>query len=219
MNEEFRIYEALLWEPPDGYFLLEYHLQRLKRTGSHFRFALDLEAVRKQFSGYARQLPTQPRKVRLELSASGAITLEHEKVRPSTPVVAALATEPVSSSDEFLRYKTSRRQVFDRAHAAHPKAQDVLLWNERRELTETCHGNVVLEVAGRRLTPPVSAGLLPGVFRAYLLDRGEIHEQTLPVESLQEASAVFMINSVRRWCQMRLTQGVPRWKETADGPG
>jgi branched-subunit amino acid aminotransferase/4-amino-4-deoxychorismate lyase len=80
----------------------------------------------------------------------------------------------------------------------------VILWNERGELTETCHGNVVLEIEGRRLTPPLSSGLLPGVFRAHLLDCGEIQEHILPVGSIEAASAFFLINSVRRWCEIRL---------------
>ena len=31
MSEPFLLYEALLWEPPNGYFLLEHHLRRLER--------------------------------------------------------------------------------------------------------------------------------------------------------------------------------------------
>lgn len=204
MSGGFMLYEGLLWEPPGGYFLLEYHLRRLERSAVHFRFALDIDAARKQFAEYSWGLPQRPRKVRLELAENGAIALHDEDVKPSTPVVVALSAEPIDSRDEFLGHKTTRRAVFDRAIAAHPEAQDVLLWNERGELTETCHANVVLEFSGRRLTPPVSSGLQPGVFRAYLLDRAEIQEQILPIDAIERATAVFLVNSVRRWCPMRL---------------
>jgi para-aminobenzoate synthetase/4-amino-4-deoxychorismate lyase len=204
MSDGFALYEALLWEPPTGYFLLEYHLQRLERSASHFHFVLDITAVRRRLADYSRQLPQQPRKVRLELAASGAIALTDENVKPSMPVAVALAAEPIDSRDEFLRHKTTRRAVFDRALAARPEARDVLLWNERRELTETCHGNVVFTVGDRRLTPPISSGLQPGVFRAHLLDCGEIREHAVPVDAIKEASAIFLINSVRRWCPVHL---------------
>jgi len=62
----------------------------------------------------------------------------------------------------------------------------------------------VLEIEGRRLTPPLSSGLLPGVFRAHLLDRGEIQERILPIDSIAAVTAIFLINSVRRWCEIRL---------------
>jgi para-aminobenzoate synthetase/4-amino-4-deoxychorismate lyase len=201
---DFVLREALLWEPPAGYFLLEEHLERLARSAAHFGFAVDVGAVRARLAGYARELPASPRKVRLHASAEGALALEHEAVKPSTPVRVALADEPVDSADEFLRHKTSRRQVYERAHAAHPEAQDVLLWNERRELTETCSANVVVQVDGRRLTPPIASGVLPGAFRRHLLERGEIEEAIVPVDALEQASALFLVNSVRRWCPIRL---------------
>jgi branched-subunit amino acid aminotransferase/4-amino-4-deoxychorismate lyase len=204
MAREFRLYEGLLWEPPKGYFLLEHHLQRLERSAAHFRFSLDLGAVRERLYEFSMGLPQWPRKVRLEVSAHGGIALEEEDVRPSTPVQVALADEPVDSSDEFLRHKTSRRGVFERALAAHPEAQDVLLWNERGELTETCSANVVLEIDGRRLTPHRCSGLLPGTFRRHLLERGEIEEEILSLDAIERATGLFSINSVRRWCEIRL---------------
>ncbi len=202
MSHEFAIYDALLWEPADGYFLLDYHLQRLQRSARHFRFLLDVTAAREKLFDYAQRLPKQPRKVRLDVGAAGGISLSDENVKPSTPIPLALSGEAVRSDDEFLHHKTTRRSVYDRALSAHPEAQDVLLWNERGEITETCHGNVVLEIQGRRLTPPTSSGLLPGVFRAHLLDRGEIQEHILPVSSIEAASAIFLINSVRKWCEI-----------------
>jgi para-aminobenzoate synthetase/4-amino-4-deoxychorismate lyase len=206
MSDEFAIYDALLWEPPEGFFLLDYHLLRFERSAAHFRFPLDVNTARKKLLDYARQLPKQPRKVRLDLAATGTIALRDEAVKPSTPVAVALSAEAVHSGDEFLHHKTTHRQVYDRALLAHPEAQDVLLWNERGEITETCHGNVVLEIEGRRLTPPISSGLLPGVFRAHLLDRGEIEERILPVASIEAASAIFLINSVRKWCEIHLSR-------------
>jgi len=204
MSDDFAIYDALLWQPRQGYFLLDYHLRRLERSAAHFGFPLDVSTARNNLLDYARQLPEQPRKVRLSLARTGGIAISNEDVRPSTPITAVLSGLAVRSDDEFLGHKTTRREVFDRALRAHPEAQDVLLWNERGELTETCHGNVVLEIKGHRLTPPLSSGLLPGTFRAHLLDGGEIREQILPVGSIEAASAIFMINSVRKWCTVRL---------------
>lgn len=199
MPDAFQLYEAILWEPERGYFLLERHLRRLELSAAHFRFRIDIGLVQIRLAEFATKLSSQPRKVRLELSADGALFLEDVDVKPSTPVRVALAAAPVDSDDEFLRHKTSRRGVYERALASHPQAQDVLLWNERRELTESCSSNLVLELAGRRLTPPVSAGLLSGTFRCQLLDDGLIHEEVLSVDMLARASALFLINSVRRW--------------------
>ena len=204
MTGSFLLYEGLLWEPPNGYFLLEHHLRRLARSAAHFRFDVDVEVVRSELSRFAAGLPERARQVRLEVAEDGAIALEHVDVKPSHPVQVALGDEPVDSGDVFLRHKTSRREVYERARAARPAAQDVLLWNERGELTETCGANVVLEIDGQMLTPPVSSGLLPGTFRAHLLDQGKIEERVLPLDALDRASTFFLVNSVRRWCEGRL---------------
>ncbi len=203
MAEAFEIYEALLWEPPDGYFLFDLHLARLARSAKHFGFALDAGRVCAELLAFAAGLPPIPRKVRLELSRDGSTVLEHVDVKPSTPVRVALAASPVSSADEFLRHKTSRRGAYTSALAARPDVDDVLLWNERRELTESCASNLVLEIDGRRLTPSASCGLLPGTFRCHLLERGEIEEAVLSVDAVARATKSFLINSVRKWYEVR----------------
>ncbi len=200
----FELYEALLWEPGSGYFLVERHLRRLGASAAHFGFDVSPDAARKALLELAGTLPDRSRKVRLEAARDGSLRLEHVDVKPSAPVRVALAREPVDSQDEFLRHKTSRRGVYERALAAHPEAQDVLLWNERGELTETCAANVVAEIAGRRVTPPLSCGLLPGTFREHLLEGREIEEARLTRDDLARAQRLWLVNSVRRWCELKL---------------
>ena len=52
------------------------------------------------------------------------------------------------------------------------------------------------------MTPPVSCGLLPGTFRAHLLDEGTITEQVLRREDLARATAAWMVNAVRGWVEI-----------------
>ncbi|MGM0399983.1 MAG: aminotransferase class IV, partial [Chloroflexota bacterium] len=96
-------------------------------------------------------------------------------------------------------HKTTRRQVYDTARAACPDGDDVLLWNERGEITETCIANVIVERDGELLTPPVECGLLPGTFRAHLLDQGQVREEIIPVERVKECQRLYVVNSVREW--------------------
>jgi para-aminobenzoate synthetase/4-amino-4-deoxychorismate lyase len=110
-----------------------------------------------------------------------------------------LAAGAVDSRDVFLFHKTTCRGVYDAARAAFPGADDVILWNERGELTESCFANVVLALGGELVTPPVECGLLAGTFRAELLAAGVIRERVLRREDLARADAVWLVNSVRGW--------------------
>jgi para-aminobenzoate synthetase / 4-amino-4-deoxychorismate lyase len=115
-----------------------------------------------------------------------------------------LAATAVDSHDVFLCHKTTHREVYDAHRAAHPEAFDVILWNERRELTETTIGNLVLELDGERVTPARTSGLLAGVLRAELLARGEIVERVLLVDALARATRLWVVNALRGMVEVRL---------------
>ncbi|MBR12668.1 MAG: hypothetical protein CL442_05915 [Acidimicrobiaceae bacterium] len=103
------------------------------------------------------------------------------------------------SGHEFLFHKTTVREVYDDARARFPGAPDVLLFNEVGELTETTIGNLILDLDGDLVTPPVSCGLLPGTFRAELLANGAVAERVVGRADLDRARAAWMVNSVRGW--------------------
>ena len=81
---------------------------------------------------------------------------------------------------------------------------DVLLYNERDELTEFTRGNLVVELGGRCYTPPRACGLLAGVFRAELLRRGAIEEHVLHKNEIAHAERIWFVNSVREWVEVQL---------------
>jgi len=197
----FDLLETILWEPDTGYYLLERHLERLRRAAEHFVRPLDMTGVRAELATAAAGLPAERHRVRLLVSPAGDVATEAAAVHPdteSTPPRLGLASEPVSSIDPFLYFKTSHRGVYDHALESRRDCDDVVLWNERGEITESTVANIIVEIDGVRATPPTSCGLLDGTYRAELLDRGEIQERIIEVDELRTAEAVYLINSVRR---------------------
>jgi para-aminobenzoate synthetase/4-amino-4-deoxychorismate lyase len=206
----FDLLETILWEPGDGPFLLEHHLQRLSESADHFDFSIDIGRVRQRLQALGRTLPPRPHRVRLTCSRAGEIAAEAapmEEDRTGRPLHLAIARDPVRSADRLLFHKTTCRRTYDEALAARPGADDVILWNERGEMTETTIGNIVARRAGRFITPPVECGLLPGTFRRWLIERGEIEEGILRVEDLRRCEALYRINSVRRWQEAVIVGG------------
>jgi para-aminobenzoate synthetase/4-amino-4-deoxychorismate lyase len=111
----------------------------------------------------------------------------------------ALAGAPIDAADPFVRNKTTNRAVYELARRQRPDVEDVLLWNGRGEVTESTIANVVADIGGVRWTPPAASGLLPGVFRAELLDAGIIRERILTKADVAQASGLWLVNSVREW--------------------
>ena len=83
------------------------------------------------------------------------------------------------------------------AEAERVTCDEVVLWNERGEITEGTIFNVAVERDGVWVTPPVSCGLLGGVLRGVLLERGELVEGMISVEELRAAKRFRLFNSVR----------------------
>jgi para-aminobenzoate synthetase/4-amino-4-deoxychorismate lyase len=194
----FELLETLLWRRGRGYFLLEAHLQRLRDSADYFGFALDADAVRHQLLTVAERFTAPRYRVRLRVNRYGEAQVEHAPLAPERRVWrVALAHEPVNPREVFLYHKTTHRQVYERARAAQPDCDDVILWNTRGEITESTLANVVVRVDGRYYTPPVECGLLAGVYREHLLQRGLLRERVLTPDDLRRAEAVYLINSVR----------------------
>ncbi|MBI5566910.1 MAG: aminotransferase class IV [Chloroflexi bacterium] len=60
-------------------------------------------------------------------------------------------------------------------------------------------------MSGQRYTPPIDCGLLPGTFRADLIERGLIRERVILKGELSAATHIWLINSVRGWLEAQLT--------------
>ena len=205
----FELLETMRWTPAGGYEQWPRHAARLADSARYFGFEVDLGVVEAELARAAAFFPASPRRARLLVNARGIARVEAGPLpgppAPGHPRRLALAREPVDSRDPFLHHKTTRREVYDRHQAAHPDADDVLLWNERGELTETCIANVVVELDGERWTPPRSCGLLAGTARARLLESGYCRERVIRVEDALRAGGWWTVNAVRGLGPARLT--------------
>jgi 4-amino-4-deoxychorismate lyase len=80
-----------------------------------------------------------------------------------------VASERLAADDPWLRVKSTKREVYDRARAALPEGLDeVVFLNERGEVCDGSITSVFFDRGQGMRTPPLACGLLPGVLRAEL---------------------------------------------------
>jgi len=202
---EFELLESLLWEPQNGYFLLDEHLRRLEESARYFDFTVSLPEVRKILHASSATFVASKQKVQLKVSRNGKLTLKAETLENGTLPVGSyvgIATRPVERQTPFLYHKTTYRLPYTTALASQPGCQDVFLWNEDGAVTESTIANIVIDTPAGPITPPTKCGLLSGTLRVQLLAQGKITEGMITLNDLRNARTVFLINSVRGWMRL-----------------
>ena len=202
MTEAFELLETIKWTPDGGFFLLDRHLRRLGQSATYFGYRCSSEDVRAHLDrAVAGSFGAQ--RVRLLLSRDGDLSVECTPLTSvGPPARLGIAASPVDPRDPFLYHKTTNRQVY--VEAKRPDCDDVVLWNPERQVTESTIANIVVDIGGRKVTPPVACGLLAGTFRAALLEAGTIQEAVVTLDDLRTASQIWLINSVREWWPAQL---------------
>jgi para-aminobenzoate synthetase/4-amino-4-deoxychorismate lyase len=204
----FRLIETILW---DGqYRFLDGHLKRMQDSADYFDFYFNprdlissLGNVRRNFDeGYKY-------KVRLLLDKQGNLKIDYSKM-----VQYALAEDKriiiskhrIDPEGIFWYHKTTNRTLYDAEYNYyHSKGYfDVIFLNTRGEVTEGAISNIVIKKNNKYYTPAVSSGLLPGIFRQYLIDKHDAQEKILYLKDLINADKTFLCNSVRGLTEVKL---------------
>ncbi|MCZ6854324.1 MAG: aminodeoxychorismate synthase component I [Gammaproteobacteria bacterium] len=201
----FDLFETLFWTG-DEFYLLERHLTRLEESAAYFGFASSPGKIREYFQYLANELPETRCRVRVILSERGEFRYERVLLVEESECVwrVGIAKYPVDETLVWLKHKTTIRGVYEQAHARYSHLDDVLLWNRDGLLTESTIANVAVRIDDRLCTPPLSCGLLPGTFRAEMIDAGELLEKEIPMRDLTVDSEIYLLNSVRRWIPVQL---------------
>jgi para-aminobenzoate synthetase/4-amino-4-deoxychorismate lyase len=199
-DRSFKLIETLLWD--GGFRFLSQHLARLQASAAHFDFVFERDVIAAQLQELSISMrPDLRYMIRLLLAADGQAAVQSTEFAPCSTIARVnMASERTSSGDYFLQHKTTRRELYDGSYRRARLAgfDDTLFANERDEITEGAISNIFIEKDGRWFTPPLSSGVLPGIYRRYLLEsRAGATERVLTLEDLRQADQLYICNAVR----------------------
>ena len=202
-------------------FALTRHLARLRRSVDGLRLSMsdgDFAALRSGVDdtlvAYTSAFDEQPGRLRITVSA-GVGPLGPARVDAPLTMTIGAAPNPAPAAaggapagarcirSPYVRNERSAvvglktisyaEHAVALAHARAAGADEALLANTRGELCEGTGSNVLVELGGELLTPPLDSGCLPGVTRDLVLEWGAaaglpIREQALDFSVLDEVA-------------------------------
>ncbi|MFN2556438.1 MAG: aminotransferase class IV [Nitriliruptorales bacterium] len=126
----------------------------------------------------------------------------------SAAVVTVARELPHIKALSYLAAALARREAQRRG------AEEALLTDARGMVLEGSYSNVFIVVGGLVLTPPLGAGILPGVTRAVTLEVAAelgvpVVERPLPLSELLGADEAFLTASTRELVPLVRVAGVP----------
>lgn len=192
------------------------HLERLSNSARDLGIQFDDEVLQNMVQAAAADLVHDSiHRVRIDLSAAGQLSLSHSIIEKLPgPVQLFWAHEilqgdytpqqlTMRSHNPLLRHKVSVREIYDAAwhKAVELGGFDALFINEHGHVTEGGRTSVLIreDVNGPWLTPPLSAGVLPGVMRSVILADPSMNarEANLTITQVVNANEIMVCNALR----------------------
>lgn len=211
----FQLIETMRASKKEGIFLFDLHLKRLRESAMFFDFAFDAEKIKsllkqKMLTLFEKKIY----KLRLLLKASGAISLKAAIIDspPRTGKTLKICVSPhkLDPGNIYLYHKTTRRPLYNRElkRCKNQGFYDIVFLNKNDELCEGAISNIFIRKNGIYYTPPVSCGLLRGVFREYFINknREKVREKIIKTQDLLKADSIYCVNSVRGMVKVELVQ-------------
>ena len=189
------------------------HLGRLQHSASALRIpfvaARVVEAAEQACHAIASPLP---HRLRIDLLSDGSVTAVTHILEPIANEVTIFWASKVlpdgnqaimQSSNLLLAHKVNKRTLYDLAwkNAVALGGFDAVFLNEAGFVTEGGRSSIFIQPKGSNqwLTPPLSAGVLPGVMRQSLLDdpQWNAHEAMFTATDLADAGRILVCNALR----------------------
>ncbi len=199
-TKPFEIIETMLVENKK-IFLLDEHLDRMQKTAEFFLFVFNRTKIDKSLNEIIKNLDNK--KYRLKIALNKWKRLNHfvwPINKESKEVNVIISAKVIDSQNKFQYFKTTNRKLYDEEYKEYSKRGyfDVIFLNEKNEIAEGSITNIFVYMNNEIFTPPMSAGILPGVYRKHFMKNISIvRERKFYLQDLLEADKIILTNSVR----------------------
>jgi len=177
---------------------LSRHMRRALNSARRNNLAFPAEElIRKAVSEVIAANPFPTGRLRL-LFQGNTLIATHQEYLELTGAAKLMAFAQVIDSSTLIEKKFPYDQNLKLLENARANGfDDGILFNDRGNVTETAVSNLLLQIDGKWVTPPLSDGVLPGVVRALIIERNEVRVREISQADLVKVTAGFLISSLK----------------------
>ncbi|GIX41331.1 MAG: aminodeoxychorismate synthase, component I [Leptospiraceae bacterium] len=177
------------------------HIQRLINTKNFFQFPIKEQKIINAFSRLKKHLEkiSYPIRIHFRIYKNGKIYIKLNKLNYKKNIKICLSNKKINPENIFLYFKTSNREIYTKEFDFYKKLgyEEVLFQNKEGFITEGSFTNIIIKIKNEFYTPPKEAGILNGILRQKLIQKGRVKEKNITLVELKEANQIYLINSVR----------------------
>ena len=190
---------------------LEAHKLRLKKAAKALSYPFDEASF--ATSLLPLKIVKTAQRVRLTLDSNGIFNLTHSDYVDIKALKFSISKYALSPKVQATSHKISHRHFYEGERErlkALTGADETVFLNSDNELCEGSFTSLFIEKDRQLFTPPLSAGLLPGILRAEFLETRQVLEKTIKVDDLNSADKIYLGNSLRGLILAKLIDTMPR---------
>jgi para-aminobenzoate synthetase / 4-amino-4-deoxychorismate lyase len=190
---------------------LQLHLDRLSDSALALGIPHSMADINRVIESACENLSNDTDyRLRLDLDRMGNPSHQISPISPlpksvkifwASDILPNASNATLHSGNILLRHKVSSRDIYDQAWklAEGLGGFDALFVNEQGFVTEGGRTSIFIRSDDKWLTPPVSAGLLPGVMRSIILNdpKWNAHEANLTIDDVRNAKEIMLSNALR----------------------
>ena len=174
------------------------HMRRAKKSADEIGIAMpDEEILRSEIDASLTLEPFKLGRLRICISEKGfVITHDAYEEIETLARLTFHSTSTTASGPQIKSYPydwnysvldTARDYGFD----------DAILFNTANKVTETAISNIVFKIDDNWITPPITAGILPGIMRAIAIERCGVMVRDIHISEIAEVEEALLLSSLK----------------------
>ena len=220
-HKEYALIETMQLTANEGIKHLALHLNRMERSSNELNFQFDRQRIMSALESIVEPIVnTESMRsliVRLLIDHFGNFSIATKPLSEDSldcAQYAVVSNLTIDSKDLMRQHKTTLRRQFEadllrqQNRNRDVNIYDTIYKNEIGNFAEGSYNTLYIEMEkGPLITPPLAAGVLPGILRQALIDSGEAITAEISEEMLHNAKQVWLGNSVRGLVRVNVLPG------------